>query len=92
MENKKDTKTTAEAIIEVLVNDIEDHIIESAEQHTKLNNIEKAIRDYHYALDIRQHGGVAQDMAIKKIESILNLPWRQGEELKNRSGEISNGN
>lgn len=45
---------------------------------------ETAIRDYHFALDSREHGGVAQDKAIKAIESALNLHWRQGEELERR--------
>ncbi|BCS54764.1 hypothetical protein [Geobacter sp. SVR] len=45
---------------------------------------ETAIRDYHFALDSREHGGVAQDKAIKTIEDALNLPWRQGEELERR--------
>ena len=51
---------------------------------TGIIRIEAAIRDYHYALDMRQHGGVAQDKAIKAIESALNLHWRQGEELARR--------
>ena len=45
---------------------------------------ETAIKDYHFALDSREHGGVAQDKAIKAIESALNLHWRQGEELERR--------
>lgn len=43
-----------------------------------------AIRDYHFSLDSREHGGVAADKAIKAIETALNLPWRQGEELARR--------
>lgn len=45
---------------------------------------ETAIRDYHFALDSREHGGVAQDKAIKAIESSLNIHWQQGEELARR--------
>jgi len=51
---------------------------------TGLLRVEAAIRDYHYALDTHQHGGVAQDKAIKEIESALNLHWRLGEELARR--------
>lgn len=45
---------------------------------------EAAIRDYHFALDCREHGGVAQDKAIKETKSALHLPWRPGEELELR--------
>ena len=45
---------------------------------------EAAIRDYHFALDNREHGAVAMDKALNEIESALGLPWRQGEELDRR--------
>jgi hypothetical protein len=51
---------------------------------TGIKRVEAAIRDYHFALDSREHGGVAQDKAIKAIESALNLHWRPGEELARR--------
>ena len=47
-------------------------------------SIQKAIRDYHYALDTRQHGGVAQDKALDSICRILDMHWIQGEEKKRR--------
>ncbi len=59
-------------------------INDARELTAKYKAIEDAIRDYHYALDTRQHGAVAQDKAIKAIEGILSLPWRQGEELQRR--------
>ena len=41
----------------------------------KLAEIEMAIREYYAALSARQHGGVAQDRAIKRIEEILGMKW-----------------
>lgn len=49
-----------------------------------LEQIKQAIKDYHYALDTRQHGGVAQDKAYRAIEDAMGLPWRQGEEKARR--------
>ncbi|WP_441280623.1 hypothetical protein [Tardiphaga sp. 862_B3_N1_1] len=46
--------------------------------------IRLAVRDYHYALDTRQHGGVAADKAIKAIERVLDMPWQQGAEAAQR--------
>ena len=45
---------------------------------------ETAIRDYYFALDSREHGGVAQNKAFAAIEEALNLHWKQGEELERR--------
>jgi hypothetical protein len=53
----------------------------------KLEEIEKAIRDYHYALDTRQHGGVAQDVAFNKISQIMGIYWQQGKEYELRKKE-----
>lgn len=49
-----------------------------------LQGINKALDDYHYALDIRTHGLIAADRCIKAIELIMGNPWKQGEELKKR--------
>lgn len=53
----------------------------------KLSEIVSAIRDYHFALDTRQHGGVAANRAISRIEATLEMPWTQGAESARRSGE-----
>lgn len=45
----------------------------------QLNSIKNAIRIYYRDLDTRQHGGVAQDKAFHKIQTILGMYWRQGE-------------
>jgi hypothetical protein len=41
----------------------------------KLEAVDQAIADYHCALSRREHGGFAQDQAIKKIERILGRYW-----------------
>lgn len=38
-----------------------------------LYKIAMAIRDYYQALDNHQHGGVAQDKAIRQIEKALGM-------------------
>lgn len=43
-----------------------------------LTQIEEALKDYHRALDRREHGGVAQDKMVHKVEEILAMPWFQG--------------
>jgi hypothetical protein len=50
-----------------------------------LDEISEALHDYHYALDTRQHGGVAADAAISAIERALGMPWKQGEVSARRS-------
>jgi len=47
--------------------------------------IQQAIRDYHYALDTRQHGGVAQGKAVGAIEEALGMHWQRGVELAARA-------
>lgn len=49
-----------------------------------LEEVQEAIRDYYYALDTRQHGGVAQDKAFQRIEKIMGMCWTQGEEKQRR--------
>lgn len=46
----------------------------------RITAIEQAIRDYHYALDMRQHGGVAQDRAVNAICNAMGMHWTQGAE------------
>jgi hypothetical protein len=59
-----------------------------------LDVIKDAIRDYHYALDTRQHGGVAQDRAFNAICKALDMHWQQGLEKARREptqGEVRLG-
>jgi hypothetical protein len=50
----------------------------------ELTAVKDAIRDYHYALDTRQHGGVAQDRAFNAICQAMGMHWTQGAELAGR--------
>lgn len=48
-----------------------------------------AIRDYYFALDSRQHGGVAESAAFSRIEEVLGMQWIPGEEKVRRAGETA---
>ena len=48
----------------------------------------RAIRDYHFALDSGRHGGVAAHKALDAIQAALGMPWKQGEEVKDREAAI----
>lgn len=54
-----------------------------------LRVIKQAISDYHYALDTRQHGGVAQDRAFAEICTALDLHWVLGDEKERRAAIAS---
>lgn len=56
-------------------------------EHTELalTEIRQAIADYHFALDTRAHGGVAQDRAFNAICKALGMHWKQGDELTRRA-------
>ena len=45
--------------------------------YNKFEAIKEEIREYHRALDNREHGGIAQDKCITAIEQILEMPWVQ---------------
>lgn len=49
-----------------------------------LKEIEDAINDYYFALDTRQHGGIASIECLEKIQEIMGMEWTQGNELKKR--------
>ncbi|WP_313329449.1 hypothetical protein [Comamonas sp.] len=56
-----------------------------------LEHVCQAIRDYHYALDTRQHGGVAAHAAVDAIETALGMPWHQGQEAGRRAAAGQEG-
>lgn len=62
-----------------------------AEPHSDtvlLGHIRQAVRDHHWALDLRQNGNLAQTQAFGKIQDLLGMPWKQGEEeARRRRGE-----
>jgi len=51
----------------------------------RITAIEQSILDYHYALDTRQHGGVAAANALDAICTAMSLPWIQGAEFARRA-------
>jgi hypothetical protein len=42
----------------------------------RLAEVAATIREYHEALDRREHGDVACHRAVQRIEKILGLKWR----------------
>ncbi len=54
-----------------------------------LNSIREAICDRHFAYDNRAHGGVVNMRTIQRIEEILDMPWRQGQEKLRREMQAS---
>ena len=57
---------------------------QALEQLIAPDPVRQAIRDYHFALDKRQHGGLAADRALMAIEAALGTRWVQGQELAAR--------
>jgi hypothetical protein len=51
----------------------------------RISAIEQAIRDYHYTLDTRQHGGLAENHAFHAICNAMGMHWSQGKEVKHRA-------
>ncbi len=45
----------------------------------QIDQIKAHIQAYYTALDTRQHGGMAQDDALRGIQKVLGMSWRQGE-------------
>lgn len=57
-------------------------------QPSALATIEQALRDYHFALDSRQHAGVAADQAVIAISQAMGMRWKQGEEAARRAAQL----
>ncbi|NTX18036.1 hypothetical protein [Burkholderia cepacia] len=56
------------------------------EEHVPMiRAIRKAIADYHYALDNRQHGGVAVSNAFDAICKAMGMQWERGKEARRRA-------
>lgn len=51
-----------------------------------VSKIRKVIEEYHYALDLNAQGMLA-NLAVSKIESILEMPWKEKEEKNKRGGK-----
>jgi len=56
----------------------------TVERLQKLGKVEDAIREYHFALDSRKHGGVAQDIAFSKICDVLKMHWSNTQREKKK--------
>lgn len=54
-----------------------------------MQKIRAAIQDYHFALDSRAHGGIAQNRAFNAICEALGMHWEQGKELQRRAKAAS---
>lgn len=52
-----------------------------------LQKIRDAIEGYYYALDTRQHGGVAQNTAFSAIERALVMSWVETDEARQARAE-----
>ena len=62
-----------------------------AQEDARLRLVRQAVRDFHYALDNRKHGGVAAGAAMNAIELALNMYWQQGQEADRRANQAAQG-
>lgn len=64
-------------------------IVYAAPQHSAdidaMRQIRQALEDYHFALDTRQHGGVAGARLVCQLEDALKLHWVEGHEAQRRA-------
>lgn len=44
----------------------------------KISTLRDIVADYYSALDKRENGNAAQDIAFSKIQDILGMRWQQG--------------
>lgn len=65
-----------------------DSVLEDA---ARLEQIAEAIRDYHHALDLRKHGGLAESAAFNSICQTMGMSWNQGEEAARRAARKQGG-
>jgi len=68
-----------------LTNDLTREAALAQAREEALAPITQAIRDYHLALDQRQHGGVAEAKAMAIICQYLGLRWIPGQEAARRA-------
>lgn len=71
-----DTIKFAPSNASVLAPTVVDLADESRQQLVQLEKVKVALREYHAALDRREHGGIAQDKCIKAIQDALGMHWR----------------
>ena len=51
-----------------------------------IQQIRESIERYYLALDKREDGDVAQNIAFREIEALLGMRWDQGDVLKRWKG------
>lgn len=56
-----------------------------ASEQSALEAIQRALADYHFALDLRKHGGDACQSLATAIKEARLSPWRPSEELRRRT-------
>lgn len=80
----------ADAVVDLLATPAAqaDSVLEDA---ALLAQIEAAIRDYHYELDMRKHGGLAESVALSAICNTMGMPWHQGKEAARRAARKQGG-
>lgn len=57
----------------------------------KLGKVAQAVRDFHYAMDTRQHGTVAASRALDAVQAALGMNWMQGAEAARRAKQEHDG-
>ncbi|TYK73137.1 hypothetical protein FSY59_00295 [Comamonas sp. Z3] len=88
-ENKRDTDVPLYSRPQAQA-DARDAALAASEQDA-LRLVRQAVRDFHYALDNRKHGGVAAGAAMNAIEMALNMYWQQGQEADRRASLAAQG-
>lgn len=84
----KAVKTTGKADSPIAARAPADSVLEDA---ARLEQIAEAIRDYHYALDMRKHGGLAESAAFSSICNTMGMHWNRGEEAARRAAREQGG-
>lgn len=46
--------------------------------------VQRILRDYHFALDNREHGDLAKYHAIQALQDLYKMHWHQGKEAARR--------
>lgn len=87
--NEADRLAAADEARQALAAQAADSVLENA---ARLEQIAEAIRDYHHALDLRKHGGLAESVAFNSICQTMGMPWNQGEEAARRAARKQGAN
>lgn len=56
------------------------------EAATRLGAVERAVRDYHYAMDTHEPTSTAMIRAVAAVEAALGMRWKPGAEKERREG------